>query len=378
MDENTPQKHMATLYSKIAAVMGGLETLSKDKSHGSQSWGYASAAQVFNVIRALMAEQKLVILMQPNVVEEVADGKYLRVSYTMTIACGDTGVSINQSWIHQGGNYGDKALTGVHTSALKYFLMDLFVVSSDNVPDDDNNAGSKSKPAKSSKSSANGKSSAKSSKSGAEVHKDITKIVRAITVFHNDAAHARNNLNSQMKNGNVSINLDWRNICIKILRSRAKFIYKYNQPEIDEILGVSLHSYFPDELSDDGFYARVAEAWQFIGAPEGVSHPQFSEIMRAIVPLFDNATHAANSFKKKLHENVDITSMTGWKASALLMLIHQAGKLFKYNIDDVKTVLGVEALSDYFPDTLSNTEFYETFDDVWKRVEADAALQEAV
>ncbi len=134
-------KDNAKLYSKIAAVMGGLATIQPDAKHG-QGWKYASATQVFDTMRGLMAGQKLIVIMEPKTIDLIE--KRYRVTYTMTLACGDTGATLHSIWIHEGANSGDKALTGIHTNALKYFLMDLFVVSYGDALDSDTNSGTSS------------------------------------------------------------------------------------------------------------------------------------------------------------------------------------------------------------------------------------------
>lgn len=53
----------------------------------------------------------------------------------------ETGYSISVKWYGQGMDYGDKAIYKSYTGALKYFLLDTFMISTGDDPENDNPEG---------------------------------------------------------------------------------------------------------------------------------------------------------------------------------------------------------------------------------------------
>lgn len=134
---------MATLYSKMAAIAGGLGALPKDGEHKFHKYKYVTADTVSNAIRKLMAEQNLAFFVDMGNIED-SDGKYV-IEFRFTFACGDTGATRSSVWFGEAqntnskGGIDDKALAKAATIAQKYFLMKTFNISTGDQEDTDAN-----------------------------------------------------------------------------------------------------------------------------------------------------------------------------------------------------------------------------------------------
>lgn len=128
----------ATLYKKMAAVMGDLSRVAERGKHEKQRWRYATASDVKNIVRVAMAEHGLALLFQMDEYTElettVEPGKavptHIRAKLSFTIACGETGETVTcPIWV-EAIDYSDKAFNKIYTVGEKYFLKTVFLVSS--------------------------------------------------------------------------------------------------------------------------------------------------------------------------------------------------------------------------------------------------------
>lgn len=132
---------LATLYSKMAAVAGGLDSLPKDGYNKFHKYKYVTADTVSNAIRKLMAAQNLAFFVDMGNIED-RDGKYV-IEFKFTFACGDTGATRSSVWSGEAqntnskGGIDDKALAKAATTAQKYFLMKTFNISTGDQEDTD-------------------------------------------------------------------------------------------------------------------------------------------------------------------------------------------------------------------------------------------------
>ncbi len=133
MSENEGQ-NKAKLFAKMAKVMGELTTFHKDAKNQFHGYGYASAAQVTEVIGRAMANAGIAFFSSTVGMQTTEDKRYI-VEYEYTFACSETGAFWSARWfgeaVHttQKGAIDDKALNKAATTALKYFLLNTFVVS---------------------------------------------------------------------------------------------------------------------------------------------------------------------------------------------------------------------------------------------------------
>lgn len=132
---------IATLFAKLARVMGKIETIPKDGRNEFYKYDYATASSVSHSIRKLLSEEKVAFFAETMHIQD-AEGKYI-VEYRYTFACGDTGATHSCKWFGESqntnskGGIDDKALAKAATIAQKYFLLKTFIASTGDDPDAD-------------------------------------------------------------------------------------------------------------------------------------------------------------------------------------------------------------------------------------------------
>jgi hypothetical protein len=143
-----PQVSKATLYKKMANVMGRLERVRKSGKH-QQGYNYAKAEDINDAIRPAMAAEGLAMLFNVDKKEvELGKTSYgnpnvsVHLEITFTIACGESGATCNStvfgSASDPGSSIPDKAFSKAYTKMEKDFLRLTFVMSSgDDIPDSD-------------------------------------------------------------------------------------------------------------------------------------------------------------------------------------------------------------------------------------------------
>ena len=134
-------KAKATLYAKLARVMGKIDKLPKDKTNAFHGYAFTSEGAVSTAVRSLLAEESIAFIPQMMSSEEI-DGVWV-ASFSFTFACGDTGATITSLWQSEAqsrnskGARDDKGLNKAATAAEKYFLLKTFIIPTGNDPDAD-------------------------------------------------------------------------------------------------------------------------------------------------------------------------------------------------------------------------------------------------
>lgn len=150
MSEN--QQGLGGLFSKIATISKELGAVEKDAQH-AQRYMYHSADAVMGALNPLLAKYKLVIIpsaANPQVVLGADGLSRWVIEYEFTIADGETGAFFVAHWTSEGimsvgrDNDGtpkadDKSMGKAHTYALKYWLIQLFKISTKDTADLDQN-----------------------------------------------------------------------------------------------------------------------------------------------------------------------------------------------------------------------------------------------
>lgn len=152
---------LGNLFTKLAKISGELGAIPKDAKH-QQNYMYQSADNVMAHLNPLLSAHNIVIIPMATKtrLETPADGisRYV-IDYEFVICDGDTGETFVAAWQgdiptgYAGNKVDDKAMGKAHTYALKYWLLKLFkVTSQDDVDLDGNNhTYSNQPPAKTSK-----------------------------------------------------------------------------------------------------------------------------------------------------------------------------------------------------------------------------------
>lgn len=125
----------ATLFAKLAAVMGRVRTIAKNGRNEYDLYDYMTADDIATRIGSLLAEQKVAFLPSLVSVETTefttAKGAVnLRTVITMQMvfADGDSGATWTSVWQGEAADRGDKSVSKAATSAVKYFLIKTFLL----------------------------------------------------------------------------------------------------------------------------------------------------------------------------------------------------------------------------------------------------------
>lgn len=142
----------ATLFRKLANVMGKIGRIPKAGENTFHHYTYATASDVADAIRKAMAEENIAFLVDMVEIrqEPLQKGIRTHAKFEFTFACGETGATVTRHWTAEADDTGDKGINKVATAAEKYFLMKTFIVSTEDEPDTDGEEGlSKNPPARS-------------------------------------------------------------------------------------------------------------------------------------------------------------------------------------------------------------------------------------
>lgn len=137
------------LWPKLAAVMANVTPLEKrgqvdgKKADGSQGpkYAYVRSSDVLEMIRPLLAGQKVLLLQVPEGIEK--SSSWLKGWYQFTFIDADTGQTYTQRWYAEANDGQDKGPQKLATSARKNFLIAFFLLGSD---DEDPTRPKKSRP----------------------------------------------------------------------------------------------------------------------------------------------------------------------------------------------------------------------------------------
>lgn len=136
--EPQPIPSKATLYAKLAKVMGKVNRIEKTGENAHFKYNYVTDADVADAVRSALAEEKVAFL--ADMIEDTRDGNKTTVWFEFTFACGDTGATITKRWKGESIDQQDKGISKAATSAEKYFLMKTFLMSSGQ-PEEDADSG---------------------------------------------------------------------------------------------------------------------------------------------------------------------------------------------------------------------------------------------
>jgi hypothetical protein len=127
--------HKAALFKKIAEVMGKVERVPKNGYNSFHKYQYVTESDLIESVRKFMAEAGLVVF--NNVEKYEIDGELATVTIKFTLACTDTGETVESIMIGQGQDKGDKAFYKAYAGATKYFLMKTFLIPTGDDPEKD-------------------------------------------------------------------------------------------------------------------------------------------------------------------------------------------------------------------------------------------------
>jgi hypothetical protein len=137
-------KDQAALFAKVAKVMGKLERLPRSGHNDHFNYDFVTDGDVSDAVRAALASENVAFFASMRHTQ--VDAKKTTAYFTYTFADGETGATWSCDWVGEAIDGQDKGTAKAATSALKYFLMKNFVLSSGDPADDTDEA--KPAPAK--------------------------------------------------------------------------------------------------------------------------------------------------------------------------------------------------------------------------------------
>jgi len=145
MNEMTSLAVLAPLYLKLAKVMGKISNIPKNGFNAEQKYAFVRDADVLDMVRALLSEEKIAFLvtMTNKTLNDAGTTKsgtpktHYILDFAFTFADCETGQSITQSWAGESIEFSDKGLSKAATSAEKTFLLKTFMIPTGNEETDD-------------------------------------------------------------------------------------------------------------------------------------------------------------------------------------------------------------------------------------------------
>jgi hypothetical protein len=141
----------AKLFQKIANVMGKVERVPKNGYNNFHKYKYVTESDLIESVRKFMSEEGLIIF--NNVKSYEVNGEIATVTIEFTLACTETGETINSVMVGQGQDKGDKAFYKAYAGATKYFLMKTFLIPTGDDPEADHSTDEQNAKSNSSKGS---------------------------------------------------------------------------------------------------------------------------------------------------------------------------------------------------------------------------------
>jgi predicted transcriptional regulator len=121
------------LFMRIARVMGKVQAVSENETHG-QGWKYAGDKAIYDAVRPYLAEEGLAII--PSISQISDDNGKMRVMFDMKLICGETGEILSSQWAAESFSKDDKGVNKCATVAMKYFLKTTFLIATGDPNDD--------------------------------------------------------------------------------------------------------------------------------------------------------------------------------------------------------------------------------------------------
>lgn len=140
--DTTQQQNHGKLMAKMAEVIKVTGNVAKKGTNKDQGYKFATHSDIIEELRKHIAEKGLFILPKPDSydITEIQSrsgtkGALITMKMDFEIIDTETGYSITVKWFGQGMDYGDKAMYKSYTGALKYFLLDTFMISTGDDPE---------------------------------------------------------------------------------------------------------------------------------------------------------------------------------------------------------------------------------------------------
>jgi len=125
----------AGLFKKMSNIMGKLERIPKNGFNKHFQYAFVEDSDVLDAVRKAMSEAGLCLFV--SMVELKQEGKKTVGHFRFTFADGETGETMTVPWSGEAIDTQDKGIAKTATSAVKYFLLKTFLISTGDEPDSD-------------------------------------------------------------------------------------------------------------------------------------------------------------------------------------------------------------------------------------------------
>jgi hypothetical protein len=141
MTETNGAKARASLYAKLARVMGEIGELEKKGRNDNFNYAFIRDVDVANALRPLLAEEGVAMLVGMDNIEQQRvtsgsgnEGLHTLASMSVTFADGETGATVTVPWYGEAIDYQDKGVNKCATAGLKFALLKTFLIGSEDDP----------------------------------------------------------------------------------------------------------------------------------------------------------------------------------------------------------------------------------------------------
>lgn len=114
------------LYAKLLKVQQSVDKLPKTGTNTHQKYKYLEASVLVEHMRRYLLDEG--VLFFANVVDEEKEGKFAKVKMEFTLVDAESGEEMKSTFYGEGMDGGDKAYYKAYTGALKYFLVQTFMI----------------------------------------------------------------------------------------------------------------------------------------------------------------------------------------------------------------------------------------------------------
>lgn len=146
----------ATLFKKLAAVMGDLSRVEKTGKNAFHGYEFATDADISDAVRPILAKHGIALWVsmvessRESVELPSKQGARQSIRYTatfeFTFGCAETGATITSRWTGEALDTEDKGYNKCATAAEKYFFLKTFALSTGDLDDDADSGEVASKP----------------------------------------------------------------------------------------------------------------------------------------------------------------------------------------------------------------------------------------
>lgn len=127
------------IYGKMADILTDIGTIEKTQRNAGQGWMFRGIDQFMNALHPILAKHRVVCIPMvagESKVETIGKMVHIIQPYAYTFYAED-GSSVSGSMLGQGADPGDKAANKAASAALKYALMQTFMVPTEDMIDGD-------------------------------------------------------------------------------------------------------------------------------------------------------------------------------------------------------------------------------------------------